>query len=148
MRVVIADDHPHYRRSLGRMLRASGVTVVAEVGSGAAALRAVAVTEPDVLLLDLYMPAMPSAEVARTVRRRSPDTAVVMLSVFADEAEVVDAIVGGATGYVLKDRPIEEILQALEAAAAGKPIVSPGVASELLRRFRDRGTKISPAVAG
>jgi DNA-binding NarL/FixJ family response regulator len=148
MRVVIADDHPHYRRSLGRMLRASGVSVVAEVGDGSSAVRAVSVTGPDVLLLDVYMPGMTCGEAARMVKERSPETAVVMLSVFADEADVVDAVDDGASGFVLKDRPIEEILRALDAAAAGKPIVPSGLGSGLLRRFRDGGAKVSPAVAG
>jgi DNA-binding NarL/FixJ family response regulator len=141
VRVVIADDHPYYRRSLGRMLRASGVDIVAEVGNGAAAVRAVAVTEPDVVLMDLYMPGVSGAEAARTIARRSPQTAVLMLSVFAEDSEVVDAMVDGACGYVLKDRPIEEIVTAIDAAAAGRPVVSPGVASALLRRFRDRSPR-------
>ena len=141
MRVVIADDHLHYRRSLGRMLRASGIDVVAEVGNGAAAVRAVSVTEPDVVLMDLYMPRVSGTEAARTIARRMPNTAVLMLSVFAEESEVVDAMVDGACGYVLKDRPVEEIVTAIDAAAAGRPVVSPGVASALLRRFRERAPR-------
>jgi DNA-binding NarL/FixJ family response regulator len=141
VRVVIADDHPYYRRALGRMLRASGVDVVAEVGNGAAAVRAVSVTAPDVVLMDLYMPGLSGAAAARVIARRAPNTAVLMLSVFAEESEVVDAMVGGACGYVLKDRPIEEIVTAIDAAAAGRPVVSPGVACALLRRFRDRAPR-------
>jgi DNA-binding NarL/FixJ family response regulator len=143
VRVVIADDHLHYRRSLGRMLRAHGVDVVAEVGNGEAAVRAVSVTEPDVVLMDLYMPGMSGAEAARAIARRRPNTAVLMLSVFAEESEVVDALVDGACGYVLKDRPIEEIVVAIDAAAAGRPVVSPGITSALLRRFRDRSPRES-----
>jgi len=141
VRVVIADDHPYYRRALGRMLRASGIDVVAEVGGGRAATRAVAVTEPDVVLMDLYMPGVSGAEAARAIARRSPATAVVMLSVFGDEAAVVEAMVAGACGHVLKDRPIEEIVEGIEAATAGRPVVSPGVASALMQRFRDRGAR-------
>jgi DNA-binding NarL/FixJ family response regulator len=136
MRVAIADDHTHYRRCMARMLRASGVDVVAEVGDGRAAVRAVAITEPDVVLLDVYMPGVSSADAARAIVRRSPHTAVLMLSVFGDEAEVVEAMVAGACGHVLKDRPVEEIVGAMETAAAGEPIVSPRVTSALLRRFR------------
>jgi DNA-binding NarL/FixJ family response regulator len=136
MRVVIADDHTRYRRALGRMLRAAGIDVVAEVVDGREALRAVTESAPDVLLLDLYMPGPSGTATARAVARRAPDTAVVMLSVFGDEAEVVDALVAGACGHVVKDRPVEEIVGAIEAAAAGGPVVSPRVASALLRRFR------------
>jgi DNA-binding NarL/FixJ family response regulator len=136
MRVVIADDHAHYRRLLGRMLRSCGVDVVAEVGDGRSAVRAVSATEPDVVLMDVYMPGMSGADAARLIARRSPETAVVMLSVFNDEAEVVEAMVAGACGHVLKDRPVEEIVGAMEAAVVGNPYVSPGVASALLQRFR------------
>jgi DNA-binding NarL/FixJ family response regulator len=141
VRVVIADDHPYYRRALGRMLRASGIDVAAEVGDGKAAARAVAVTDPDVVLMDIYMPGVSGAVAARAIARRSPGTAVVMLSVFGDEAAVVEAMVAGACGHVLKDRPIEEIIDVLDAAADGNPVVSPGVASALLRRFRDRSAR-------
>jgi DNA-binding NarL/FixJ family response regulator len=137
-RVVIADDHVHYRRALGRMLRAGGVDVVAEVANGDGAVRAASVTVPDVLLLDLYMPGMSCAEAARLVARRSPATAIVVLSVYAEEADVVDAMVAGACGYVLKGRPVEEMIAAIDAAAAGEPVMSPGIASALVRRFRDR----------
>ena len=132
MRVVIADDHPHYRRALGRMLRASGVDVVAEVCNGAAAVSAVAVTGADAVLMDIHMPGMSGAEAARTIARRSPDAAVVMLSVFGEEPEVADALAWGANGYVLKDRPVAEIVAAISAAASGKPAPAPA----LLHRFR------------
>lgn len=138
MRVVIADDHPYFRRALGHMLRASGIDVIAEVGCGKAATRVVAATEPDVVLMDVYMPGVSGAEAARAIARRSPGTAVVMLSVFGDEAAVVEAMVAGACGHVLKDRPIEEIVETIKAAVTGEPVVSPGVASALLRRFRER----------
>jgi DNA-binding NarL/FixJ family response regulator len=138
VRIVIADDHFHYRRALVRMLRSSGMEVVADVPTGEAAVRAVAETGADVALLDLYMPGISGAEATRVIARQSPGTAVVVLSVFADEEEVVEAMVGGASGYVLKDQPVEELLAAARSAAAGRPVVSPGIASALLQRFRDR----------
>jgi DNA-binding NarL/FixJ family response regulator len=136
MRVVIADDHSHYRRALARMLRGDGIDVVAEVGDGKAAVQAVSATAPDVVLLDLYMPGLSGTEAARAIVRRAPGTAVVMLSVFGDEAEVVEAMIAGACGHVVKDRPVEEIVGALHAAAGGRPVVSPRVTSVMLRRFR------------
>jgi DNA-binding NarL/FixJ family response regulator len=138
VRIVIADDHYHYRRALVRLLRASGIDVVAAVPDGEAAVRAVDVTKPDVVLLDLYMPGVSGAEATRLIARRAPGTPVVAMTVFAEEEEIVDAMVAGASGYVLKDRPIEELIAALHSAAAGRPVVSPGVASALLQRFRDK----------
>jgi DNA-binding NarL/FixJ family response regulator len=136
VRIVIADDHFHYRRGLTRMLRASGIDVVAAVPDGEAAVRAVEVTEPDAVLMDLYMPGVSGVEATRLIARRG--TPVVLITVFADESEIVDAMVAGASGSVLKDRPIEELIAALHAAAAGSPVVTPGIASALLQRFRDR----------
>jgi DNA-binding NarL/FixJ family response regulator len=149
VRIVLADDHIYYRRALGRMLRARGIDVVAEVANGDAAVRAVSVTAPDVVLMDLCMPGMSGARAARVIARRSPGIAVVMLSVFAEDAEVVDALVAGACGYVLKDRPIEEIVAVVQLAAAGEPVVSPGITAALLRRFRERvrGDMVMPLSA-
>jgi DNA-binding NarL/FixJ family response regulator len=152
VRIVIADDHSHYRRALARMLRSCGADVVAEVPNGQAAVRAVAATGADVVLMDLYMPGMSGAEATRLIVRRSPGTIVVMLSVFSDEGEIVEAMVGGASGYVPKDRPVEEMLAAVRSAADGGPVVSPGLASALLRRFRhmagaDGGVR-APLAAG
>ena len=113
------------------MLRASGVDVVAEVGNGAAAISAATVTGADVVLMDIYMPGMSGAEAACAIARRSPDTAVVMLSVFAEEAELADALAGGASGYVLKDRPVAEIVAAVRTAASGRPLVAPGITPAL-----------------
>jgi DNA-binding NarL/FixJ family response regulator len=137
LRVVIADDHSHYRRALGRMLRSSGVEVVAEVAGGEAAVRAVA-SGADVVMMNLYMPGLSGAEATRLIVRRSPGTAVLMLSVFTDEPGVLDAMVAGASGYVLKDRPVEELVAAIRSAADGRPVVTPGLASALLQRFRDK----------
>jgi DNA-binding NarL/FixJ family response regulator len=140
LRVVIADDHSHHRRALVPMLRSSDLEVVAAVAGGQAAVSAVAATGADVVLLNLYLPGLSGAETTRLIVRRSPGTAVVMLGVFADEPEVLDAMVAGASGYVLKDRPVEELVAAIHSAADGRPVVTPGLAWALLQRVRDRAS--------
>ena len=125
--------------------------MVAEVGNGAAAISAATVTGADVVLMDIYMPGVSGAEAACTIARRSPDTAVVMLSVFAEEAELADALAGGASGYVLKDRPVAEIVAAVQAAASGKPGIAPACAAARSRRcgrFPPSPWSGDPAVAG
>jgi DNA-binding NarL/FixJ family response regulator len=134
---VIADDHPFYRAGLSRLLRRSGLDVVAEVFNGETAIRAAEETSPDVVIVDLNMPGTGGLEVARRLAERDPATPVLMLSVSADEADVTEAILAGASGYVLKDRPAEEIIAAIRAAAAGQSPVSPRIAGMLVRRLRE-----------
>jgi DNA-binding NarL/FixJ family response regulator len=136
MRVVIADDHTFYREGLARLLRKFGVDVVGEAPDGEAAVRLVEETSPDVVLLDLRMPAVSGLEAVRMLTEHSASTRVLVLSVSADESDVTDAIAAGACGYVLKDEPVEEVIAGIRAAAAGGARISPGTATALLGRVR------------
>jgi DNA-binding NarL/FixJ family response regulator len=137
LRVVVADDHPVYRAGLARLLRESGIDVVAEVADGEAALRAVEQSAPDVVVMDLNMPGMSGLEATRRLTMHSPATRVLILSVSAQENDVTDAILAGASGYVLKEGPIEEVVAGIQAAAAGQSLISPRIATILLRRVRE-----------
>ena len=136
MRVVIADDHTFYREGLARLLRKFGVDVVGEAPDGEAAVRLVRETHPDVVLLDLRMPGVSGLEAVRMLTEHGAATRVLVLSVSAEEADVTDAIAAGASGYVLKDEPVEEVIAGIRAAAAGGARISPGTASALLGRVR------------
>jgi DNA-binding NarL/FixJ family response regulator len=137
-RVVLADDHPFYRTGLSKMLRESGVDVVAEAGNGWAALRAVEETSPDVVVLDQNMPGMSGDEVAGRLTSFDPPYRVIVLSVSDDEADVMAALRAGASGYFLKDGPVEEVVAGIEAAARGECFFSPRIGAMLLRRMRER----------
>jgi DNA-binding NarL/FixJ family response regulator len=139
--VVLADDHPAYRAGLARLLRESGIDVVAEVPNAAAALAAVEENLPDVVIMDLNMPGVPGVEAIRRLGERAPRTRVVVLTVSAEGPDMADAIQSGAAGYVLKDDLPEHILGAVRAAAAGEPAISPRAASMLLARARRRGER-------
>jgi DNA-binding NarL/FixJ family response regulator len=147
LRVVVADDHPFYRRGLTRSLTASGVAVVAEAPSGAAAVQAVRETLPDVVVMDLNMPGVSGLEATRQVLDEAPGTRVLMLTVSADEADVADAIAAGACGYLLKDRPVQEVIAGVRAAAAGGSHFSAQLAMPLLRRLRE-GSSIAVDLTG
>jgi DNA-binding NarL/FixJ family response regulator len=138
LRVVIADDHPCYRRGLARLLTESGIEVTGEAGNGLAALEAVASAAPDVVLLDLKMPGLSGAEVARRLTAGKAPHRVIILSVSASEADVRSAVVAGASGYFLKDGPVDDIVAGVRAVAAGECLFSPRIASVLLRRIRER----------
>jgi DNA-binding NarL/FixJ family response regulator len=136
MRVVIADDHTFYREGLARLLRKFGVDVVGEAPDGEAAVQLVEETSPDVVLLDLRMPGVSGLEAVRRLTEDAAATRVLVLSVSAEESDVTDAIAAGASGYVLKDEPVEEVIAGIRAAAAGGARISPGTASALLGRVR------------
>lgn len=139
LRVLIADDHPHYRASLGRELRGNGIEVVAEVPNATAAIAAVAEHAPDVVIMDLNMPGMPGVEAIRRLGDCFPQARVVVLTVSAESPDMTDAMLSGAAGYVLKDDLPEHIVGALRAAAAGESAISPRAAGMLLMRARDGG---------
>jgi DNA-binding NarL/FixJ family response regulator len=137
-RVVLADDHPFFRQALSKMLRASGVDVVAEAGNGWAALRAVEETSPDVVVLDLNIPGVSGEEVARRLTSSDPPHRVIVLSVSDCEADVTAALRAGASGYFLKDGPVDEVVAGIEAVAQGESFLSPRIGAMLLRRIRER----------
>jgi DNA-binding NarL/FixJ family response regulator len=137
MRVVIADDHAAYREGLARLLRENGIEVVGEAADGEAAVRTVEEAAPDVVLVDLRMPAVSGLETTRRLVEAAAPSRVVVLSVSAEESDVTDAISAGATGYVLKDEPVEEVIAGIRAAASGAPRVSPRVAAVLRRRVHE-----------
>jgi DNA-binding NarL/FixJ family response regulator len=137
-RVVLADDHPFYRTGLSKMLRESGVDVVAEAGNGWAALKAVDDTSPDVVVLDQNMPGMSGDEVTRRLTSCDPPHRLIVLSVSDDEVDVMSALRAGASGYFLKDGPVEEVVAGIEAAARGESFFSPRIGAMLLRRMREQ----------
>jgi DNA-binding NarL/FixJ family response regulator len=141
LRVVIADDHPHYRACLGRELRADGIEVAAEAPNATAAIAAVAEHAPDVVLMDLNMPGMAGDEAIRRIRDRTPGARVVVLTVSAEGSDMTDAVLSGAAGYVLKDDLPEHIVAAVRAAAAGESPISPRAATALLMRARHGGER-------
>lgn len=151
LRVVFADDHPHYRKGLIQSLSEGGIEVVREAPNGEAAIRAVAETAPDLVLMDINMPGMSGVEATRRLTELSPATPVLILSVSAEEADVADALLAGATGYLLKEAPPEEIITAIREAAAGRPLASGRLAELLLKPIRrsrgrdERSRRSSPS---
>jgi DNA-binding NarL/FixJ family response regulator len=136
MRVVIADDHALYREGLARLLRKSDIDVVGEAPDGDTAVEVVTQTAPDVVLLDLRMPGTSGLEAMRHLTEQAAPSRVLVLSVSAEESDVAEAISAGASGYVLKDEPVEEVIAGIRAAAGGGARISPRVATTLLNRVR------------
>jgi DNA-binding NarL/FixJ family response regulator len=136
LRVVLVDDHPVYREGLAKLLLECGVDVIAQAGNGADALSLVEEMAPDVVVMDLNMPGMSGVDVTRKLVERTPASKVLVVSVSAQEEDVTEAILAGASGYVLKDGPVEEVVAGIQAAANGESLISPRIATMLLRRMR------------
>jgi DNA-binding NarL/FixJ family response regulator len=145
LRVVVVDDHPYYRRSVIKFLGESGIDVVGEAANGAAALDVVEQTAPDVVVMDLKMPGLSGVETTRLLCASNPSSRVLVLSVSDEEADVTNAILAGAQGYVVKDAPPWQLIAGVRAVAAGECLISPRIASILLTGVRQREqTEIYP----
>jgi DNA-binding NarL/FixJ family response regulator len=145
IRIVLADDHAFYRDGLARILSDAGIDVVAQVANGEDAVKAAVEYAPDVVVMDLSMPGISGLEATRRLQQRAPACRVLVLTVSASEADVIDAVVAGASGYVVKDGPMEEVIAAVNAVAAGHALISPSIASMLLGRIRLHA-KADPAI--
>ncbi len=136
LRIVLADDHPVVRNGLRALLASlDGFEVVAEAADGESAVREVQLTQPDVVLMDIRMPGVGGVEATRRIRTVRPETAVLVLTMYDDDATVFTAMQAGARGYLLKDAEQEEIGAAIRAVAAGQAIFGPGVAARVLGYF-------------
>ena len=136
VRVIVADDHDLFRSGLRGLLEAAGVNVVGEATRGDEAVRAVRELAPDVVVMDLNMPVLGGVEATREIVAGSPLTRVVVLTVSDQDADVMDAILAGACGYLLKNASIDELVAGIRAAAVGESLVSPHIAAKVLQRLR------------
>ena len=144
LRVAVVDDHATLRSALLRRLRFfADVEVVLSASDGADLLdgmTALGPRVPEAILMDIEMPGMDGVEATEALLETWPDTAVVMLTVFEDEARIADALAAGAAGYLLKDEPADVVVAALLSAASGGAPVSDAVATTLVRRVRSQET--------
>jgi DNA-binding NarL/FixJ family response regulator len=138
IRVLLADDHPVVRDGLRGMLASeSDIEVVGEASDGAALVDLAVMTDADVALVDLRMPVMDGVQAASRLREVRPTLKVLILTTYDTDADIRRAIEAGATGYLLKDAPREELLRAVRATAAGRPYLAPSVAARLMDRVRE-----------
>jgi DNA-binding NarL/FixJ family response regulator len=144
--VALVDDHELFRHGLRGLLTEEGLEVVGEASTGEQAIALVATRVPDVVLMDISLPGMSGVEATRRVRLQSPHTRVVMLTVSAHEDDVNEAILAGASGYLLKDSSTTAIVSGIAAAARGEGLLSPAIAGRLLERMRgdDLASELSP----
>ncbi|MCX5168533.1 response regulator transcription factor [Streptomyces antibioticus] len=145
IRVMVVDDHPMWRDAVARDLAASGFEVVATAGDGEQAVRRARATTPDVLVLDLNLPAKPGVQVCKEVVGANLALRVLVLSASGEHADVLEAVKSGATGYLLKSASTEELLDAVRRTAVGDPVFTPGLAGLVLGEYRRLASDPGPA---
>ena len=141
LRVVIADDQPMMRAGFKAVLEATGnIEVVAEASNGEEAVAAAEAHRPDVVLMDIRMPGMDGIEATR----RLPRQRVLILTTFGLDEYIIEALRAGASGFLLKDAPTREVVEAVRAVAAGDAVLAPAVARQLLDQV---GRRLPAAVS-
>jgi DNA-binding NarL/FixJ family response regulator len=147
IRVLVVDDQALVREGIRAILGpASGVEIVGEAGDGEEALVQAARLAPDVVLMDLKMPRMNGVQATRALRQQQPELRVLALTTYDADEWVFDAIRAGAAGYLLKDPPGEDLVQAIRETAAGQTSVAPAVAGKLFAQVAQRPAPPAPAL--
>ena len=134
--MLLVDDHDLFRSGLRSLLEEQGLQVVGEADNGSEALRLVGELAPDVVVMDLKMPGLTGVETTRQVTSIAPRTRVVVLTISADDDDVMEAVVAGACGYLLKDSSIDTLIAGIRAAASGESLISPQIATKVLQQLR------------
>ena len=142
MRIVICDDQALIRDSLGMLLNLEkDIRVVGAAEDGAQAVEMVIEHQPDLVLMDLKMPGMNGIEATRRIRTRYPAVKVLVLTTYDDDEWVFDAIRAGASGYLLKDTPREDVIKAVRGTVEGRSFLDPSVAGKLIGQVAGQQTQ-------
>ena len=137
IRVLVVDDHDLFRAGLASVLASNaGIHVIGQASGGRTGVRLAAELRPDVVLMDLRMPDLDGPAATQQILAYNPDVRVLALTVASDEQDVASAVIAGACGYLLKDSPIDDVVEAVRAAARGIAWLSPRAAEALLDRIR------------
>jgi DNA-binding NarL/FixJ family response regulator len=136
IRILIADDHPVVRSGLRALLASqSDFEVVSEAENGEAAVALSTSHAADVILMDLQMPVLDGLTAIQQIHARQPKVRILVLTTYDTDSDIMPALEAGATGYLLKDAPPEELFRAVRGAARGEVTLAPGVAEKMTRRL-------------
>lgn len=147
IQTLLIEDHDDYRNSLSSLLNTSGRFKCETCGDGEEGLAAITLRRPDVVLMDINLPGMSGIQCTRTIKERWPEVQVMMCTVYEDDDKIFDALKAGATGYVIKRAPIEELFDAIAQVHAGGSPMSATIARKVVGSFQVRtevnGEKLS-----
>jgi DNA-binding NarL/FixJ family response regulator len=139
IRVILADDQPLIRAGLRRMIdQTPDIDVAGEAGTGAEAVQLTRDTSPDVVVMDIRMPGMDGIEATQLITASNLHARVVVLTTFDDDDYVYGALQAGASGFLVKDMALEDILTAIRVVAAGDAIIAPGITRRLIAQFTSK----------
>ncbi len=144
-RVMVVDDHPMWREAVARDLSEAGFDVAGTAADGAEALRRLPAVRPDVLVLDLQMPNVDGVSLTRWVVAEQPGVRVLVLTASGEQADVLEAVKAGATGYLVKSASRDDLVDAVQRTARGEAVFTPGLAGLVLGEYRRMATA-PPAV--
>jgi DNA-binding NarL/FixJ family response regulator len=137
IRILIADDHPVVREGLSGMLAGQAdFEVIGLAADGDTAVKLQTSLSPDVTLMDLRMPGQDGVEAIKAINALQPSSRIIVLTTYDSDADILRAVEAGATGYLLKDAPREELFRAIRAAARGDSVLAPAVAARLMSQMR------------
>ena len=146
IRIILAEDHKMVREGLrGLLENQPDMEVIAEAGDGRAALRLIQETSPDVVVMDVVMPDLNGIEATRQVIVRAPGVKVIALSMYSDTRFITGMLSAGASGYVLKDCAVEELVQAIHTVVENQTYLSPGITQIVVRDYIDHLDKMRPS---
>jgi len=136
IRVLLVDDQALFRGGLRALLSTQPeIEIVGEAANGQEAVQCVKPARPHVVLMDLHMPVMGGVEATRRIRSAEPDCSVIVLTTFDDDDEVFEALRAGAAGYLLKDVPLDKLVEAIRAAERGESFLQPTIAAKVVAEF-------------
>ena len=140
LRILIVDNHDIARKGLAMLVsRQNGLSVVAEAGTAADALKKVRESVPDVVVMDTLLPDGSGIEVCREIRDENPNVKVLMLTSYGDQTAVVESIMAGASGYIFKKAQSQEISDVIRKADIGQPLIDPTIIADAQEHIRNRG---------
>ncbi len=134
-RVMLADDHNLLRQGVRALLERDGLTVVGEAADGREAVRIAEQTQPDFAVLDVMMPMLNGLDVVREIRRVSPQTKSLLLTMHTDDAFVMESLRAGVKGYLLKTQTVEDVVRAIRDVAKGSFYLSPGISQAVIQAY-------------
>lgn len=144
IRLLVVDDHPVVRAGIvGLLAGEPDLAVVGEAGDGAQACTLAAELRPDVVLMDLRMPVMDGTSATERILATVPGVRVVVLTTYETDADILRAVEAGATGYLLKDTPRDDLVAAVRAVAGGETVLAPSVARRLVAGVRNPGERLT-----
>ncbi|GII52337.1 DNA-binding response regulator [Planotetraspora thailandica] len=148
IRVFLVDDHEVVRRGVAALLEAEDdIEIIGEAGTAESAQARIPALKPDVVVLDVRLPDGSGVDVCREVRSKVPDSAFLILTSFADDDALFNAVMAGASGYVLKQIHGSDLVGAVRTVAAGQSLLDPHTTATMLRRLRDQASRKDPLAA-